>query len=90
MLDAHSAGYGGSGQGFDWSLVPPDLRHSLIMSGGLDADRVAEAIRRLRPTGVDVSSGIQGAEPRVKDAQRMIDFMSAVGQADARLTERTL
>jgi phosphoribosylanthranilate isomerase len=49
LLDAFVDGYGGGGRVFDWSLVPPALGKPLILSGGLDADNVGEAVRRLRP-----------------------------------------
>ncbi|RRN45317.1 phosphoribosylanthranilate isomerase [Lautropia dentalis] len=63
------------------SLVSPDER--FILAGGLTPDNVGEAIRRIHPLGVDVSSGIQGADAREKDAVRMAHFMEAVLRADA-------
>ena len=63
------------------SLVSPDER--FILAGGLTPDNVGEAIRRVHPLGVDVSSGIQGADAREKDAVRMAHFMEAVLRADA-------
>jgi phosphoribosylanthranilate isomerase len=55
-----------------------------VLSGGLDADSVAHAIDRVRPFAVDVSSGIQGDDPRTKDRSRMERFVAAVLEADAR------
>lgn len=83
LLDAFSEGYGGSGKTFDWSWIPPDLPSRLILSGGLDEGSVAEAIRRVQPFAVDVSSGIQGDTPRSKDRARMERFVAAVLSADA-------
>lgn len=83
LLDAFSEGYGGSGKTFDWSWIPRDLPARIILSGGLDADSVAEAIGRVRPFAVDVSSGIQGDIPRIKDRIRMERFVAAVLSADA-------
>jgi phosphoribosylanthranilate isomerase len=86
LLDAFSAGYGGSGERFDWSMVPaqPESRaRPLFVSGGLDDHSVSNAIARLRPLGVDVSSGIQGADPRTKDPEKMENFIAAVQSADA-------
>jgi phosphoribosylanthranilate isomerase len=86
LLDAFSEGYGGSGKRFDWSMAPSrrDGRDGpLIVSGGLDDLSVSEAIVRLRPLGVDVSSGIQGADPRTKDPEKMEQFIAAVHAADA-------
>lgn len=83
LLDAFSEGYGGSGKTFDWSWIPSEVPFRLILSGGLDEVSVAEAIRRVRPFAVDVSSGIQGDTPRSKDRARMERFVSAVLSADA-------
>jgi phosphoribosylanthranilate isomerase len=84
VLDAFSDGYGGSGRTFDWSWIPSGLSARIVLSGGLDADSVAHAIDRVRPFAVDVSSGIQGDDPRTKDKGRMERFVAAVLEADAR------
>ena len=54
----------------------------LVLAGGLDALTVGEAIRRVGPFAVDVSSGIQASSPREKDVVRMEGFVAAVAQAD--------
>ncbi|MCM8593754.1 phosphoribosylanthranilate isomerase [Accumulibacter sp.] len=77
LLDAFVDGYGGAGRVFDWSLVPASLGKPVILSGGLDAGNVGEAIRRLRPDAVDVSSGVEVGKG-VKDAERMRAFVAAV------------
>ena len=67
----------GSGKLFDWSLaddVPSGLR--LILAGGLHADNVADAIERVRPWGVDVSSGVE-AQPGRKDPRKLKAFIDA-------------
>jgi phosphoribosylanthranilate isomerase len=77
LLDAFVDGYGGGGKVFDWSLVPPVLGKPLVLSGGLDAGNVGEAIHRLRPAAVDVSSGVE-ATKGVKDAEKIRAFVAAV------------
>ena len=90
MLDAHSAGYGGAGQVFEWSLVPDRLiganaEPRVILSGGLHAGNVADAIACIGPFAVDTSSGIESpAGPRgVKDLVAMRDFVAAVRETDS-------
>ena len=83
LLDAYSEGFGGSGKRFDWSLAKALPGARMILSGGLDADTVASGIAALAPMAVDVSSGIQGADPRVKSAERMEQFVAAVKAADS-------
>ena len=80
LLDAFVDGYGGGGKVFDWSLVPRALAKGMILSGGLDADKVGEAVRRLRPAAVDVSSGVE-ASKGIKDAGKMRAFVAAVRAA---------
>lgn len=80
LLDAFVDGYGGGGAAFDWSLVPESLAHSVVLSGGLGVDNVGDAIRRLRPAAVDVSSGVESAKG-IKDAAKVRAFVAAVRAA---------
>ncbi|MCU9955052.1 MULTISPECIES: phosphoribosylanthranilate isomerase [Burkholderia] len=84
LFDTLVPDYGGSGKVFDWSLIPVELAHRAVLSGGLSAQNVGDAIRQLRPFAVDVSSGIEveGAKG-VKDHARMAAFVRAVREADA-------
>jgi len=81
LLDAFVEGYGGGGKVFDWSLIPERLGRPLILSGGLDPDNVAEAVRRVRPWAVDVSSGVESGKG-IKDAARIAAFVAGVRNAD--------
>ena len=83
LVDSFHPGYGGSGQAFDWSWIPRERPVSLILSGGLDAATVGQAIAEVCPFAVDVSSGIQGQNPRTKDRVMMERFVQAVVRADA-------
>ena len=77
LLDSDSAGYGGSGHGFDWDEIPQPLRARIILSGGLTVDSIGEAIAQITPYAVDVSSGIEAAKG-IKDADKMCAFMQNV------------
>ena len=81
LLDSHVEEYGGVGERFDWSLAPTRHERPLILSGGLAPGNVAEAIRRVRPWGVDVSSGVESAKG-IKDAAKIAAFIAEVRNAD--------
>jgi phosphoribosylanthranilate isomerase len=81
LLDTPSAGFGGSGATFDWSLAASAGRFGrVVLAGGLTSRNVAEAIRAARPWGVDVASGVEVA-PGVKDAAEMGRFVAAARSA---------
>ncbi len=77
LLDTWTPAYGGSGESFDWSLVPASCPLPVILSGGLTPDNVADAIRQVRPVAVDVSSGVE-SDKGIKDAAKIRAFVSAV------------
>lgn len=83
LLDAWVEGYGGAGQSFDWSLIPGELPLPMVLSGGLHVDNVGEAVSKIHPWAVDVSSGVEHAKG-VKDAGKMAAFVAAVRTADGR------
>lgn len=88
LVDSFSQAYGGSGTRFDWSWIPAARPLPLVLSGGLNADNVGEAIAAVRPTAVDVSSGIQSDDdPRRKSRARMERFVARVLQSDANLCQ---
>jgi phosphoribosylanthranilate isomerase len=77
LLDSHAPGEaGGSGEVFDWEMIPP-LTKPLILAGGLHANNVCAAIHTVKPYAVDISSGVE-SEPGIKDAALIAAFMQAV------------
>jgi len=99
LLDAHVEGYGGGGQTFNWSLLPPNVASHLVLSGGLTPANVTDGILQVRPRGlslaVDVSSGVEATGPDgkplkgIKDAGKIQRFVAAVRAADAQLASFT-
>jgi phosphoribosylanthranilate isomerase len=82
LLDAFREGeYGGTGTAFDWSLIPAGLTRPVVLSGGLDPENVSDAVRRVRPWAVDVSSGVEAAKG-IKDPARVAAFIAGVRNAD--------
>jgi phosphoribosylanthranilate isomerase len=81
LADAYVEEYGGTGTSFDWSVVPRQRPRPLILSGGLTTENVRDAIRRVRPWGVDVSSGVESAKG-IKDSAKIAAFMAEVRNAD--------
>lgn len=84
LFDSYSPLFGGSGHGFDHGLLGgvKQLRQaqSIILSGGLNALNVQAAIEATHPWAVDVSSGVESS-PGIKSADKMLEFVSAVGKA---------
>ncbi len=91
LLDAFVPGVpGGTGERFDWALIPPDLPRPIILSGGLTPDNVADAVQRVRPWAVDVSSGVEAAllvngaavaAKGIKDAHKIAQFIAKAKEA---------
>ena len=79
LLDAHDpVRRGGTGRVVNWTLAARlAARRRLFLAGGLRAENIAEAVRMVRPYGVDISSGVE-SQPGVKSKQLMRKFFSAM------------
>jgi phosphoribosylanthranilate isomerase len=80
LLDSHVAGKpGGTGETFNWDLAVEAKKFGkpIFLAGGLTPENVAEAVRKVEPFGVDVSSGVEQS-PGKKDVKKMRDFIAAV------------
>ena len=78
LLDSyHKDAGGGTGQSFDWDLIPDDVPLPLILAGGLNPENVASAIEAVKPYAVDVSSGVE-SEPAIKDHKKIEQFIKEV------------
>ena len=82
LLDTFVDAYGGAGKVFDWSLIPKELAPRVVLSGGLSAHNATNAVLRVRPCALDVSSGVEAGKG-IKDARLVGEFIAAVRAADA-------
>lgn len=89
LVDAYTPNvYGGAGQVADWSLAAAVAQRveRLLLAGGLTPENVAEAVRQVKPWGVDVASGVEQAPGR-KDHAKVQAFIAAAKGADVTLRE---
>jgi len=78
LLDTYVEGVvGGTGEKFDWNLIPKQIHKPLILAGGLNHKNVAEAIRQVKPFAVDVSGGVETTKG-IKSHKKIEDFVRAV------------
>ncbi|CAL61398.1 N-(5'-phosphoribosyl)anthranilate isomerase (PRAI) [Herminiimonas arsenicoxydans] len=87
LLDTYVDSYGGSGKVFDWSLIPANIAPRVVLSGGLSAQNATDAVQRIRPYAVDVSSGVE-RDKGIKDVAKINAFIAAVRVADAALQSK--
>lgn len=81
LLDAFIEGVpGGTGQVFDWNIIPKTLPLPVVLAGGLSPDNVVQAIRQVQPYAVDVSGGVE-LNKGIKDAAKVAAFMRGVSDA---------
>jgi phosphoribosylanthranilate isomerase len=81
LLDTFVDSFGGSGKVFDWSLIPKELAPLVVLSGGLNVQNATDAVRRVRPFAVDISSGVELSKG-IKDIAKVRAFVEAVRLAD--------
>ncbi len=83
LLDAHDpVRHGGTGRVVDWDRAARLARlHEVILAGGLNPENVAEAVRRVRPAGIDVSSGVEQT-PGVKDLVKLAALFDALASVE--------
>ncbi len=90
LLDAAESGqFGGTGHTTDWEVArQAAVAHRIILAGGLTVENVADAIRVVRPYGVDVASGVEN-KPGRKDHGRLREFIQEVRRAEKELQQQT-
>lgn len=82
LLDAyHADAKGGTGQGFDWDLIPEQCDLPIILAGGLSVENAREAVQTVRPYALDVSSGVE-IKKGFKDVAKMAAFITQVNEGD--------
>lgn len=83
LLDTfHAQQAGGTGQVFNWDLIPTELNKPLILAGGLNSKNIEEAIAKIKPYAVDVSSSVEAA-PGIKDPDKLAAFIQKVRKQDS-------
>jgi phosphoribosylanthranilate isomerase len=86
LLDTFVDSFGGSGKVFDWSVIPANIAPRVVLSGGLSVQNVTDAVTRVRPHAVDVSSGVELGKG-LKDVAKIRAFIDAVRVADGQISE---
>jgi phosphoribosylanthranilate isomerase len=82
LLDTYRKGIpGGTGDSFNWDLIPDKIASSITLAGGLDSENVGQAIIQVQPYAVDVSGGVE-REKGIKDEQKIAAFMRGVESAN--------
>jgi phosphoribosylanthranilate isomerase len=80
LLDTHSnIEYGGTGQKFNWEMIPDNIRSKIILAGGISVENLDFVFKNIKPAGVDLSSSLE-TEPGKKDKEKMKEFFNKVNQ----------
>ena len=80
LLDSHSEkDYGGSGQKFDWNLIPKEIKNRIILSGGISSNNLEQIKEEVNPLAIDISSSLE-ITPGKKDEHKVKEFFSIYNQ----------
>ena len=80
LLDTHSnSEYGGTGQKFNWQLIPDEIQSKIILAGGISVENLEIIFKKIKPAGIDLSSSLEN-EPGKKDKKKMEEFFYKVNQ----------
>lgn len=78
LVDSHAAGKaGGTGETFDWHLIPVSYNRPIILAGGLNPENIADALKQVSVYGIDLSSGVE-SQPGIKDKHKIMKLMNEV------------
>jgi phosphoribosylanthranilate isomerase len=84
IYDAYTEGFGGAGVPAPWDLIAAGARRPFLLAGGLTAENVAEAIKVVRPDGVDVATGVE-SKTGIKDRDKLRSFIKNARAAASKL-----
>jgi len=80
LLDSYSGSIpGGTGESFDWNLIPEEIKHKIILAGGISANNIKSVFENIKPQAVDLSSSVE-SEPGRKDKNKLVDFFNIVNR----------
>ena len=80
LLDSHSDSMlGGTGETFDWFIIPDNIKHKIILAGGISVDNIRSVFENIKPQAVDLSSSVE-LEPGRKDKNKLVDFFNIVNR----------
>lgn len=85
LLDSYVPGMpGGTGEAFGWDTLKSPLQKPVVLAGGLNPGNVLQAVDKVRPYAVDVSTGVESA-PGIKDSRKMNEFINQVRMASSKI-----
>jgi phosphoribosylanthranilate isomerase len=80
LLDSYSETiHGGTGESFDWNLIPDNLKHKIILAGGISVNNIKYVFENIKPRAVDLSSSVESA-PGKKDNNKLKEFFNMVNR----------